>query len=104
MAKIQEVSLREYVHQILKNAVYETDNSLGKIPCVVAEAPDLSGCFTQGENFEEARENLIDAIELWITAGLQDGEQMPIINNCRLAVSSVQLDNQRKSKQEETIG
>jgi len=84
MSMIKNVSFREYVNEVLKNAVYEVDDSLGDIPCVIAESPDLPGCFTQGENFEEARENLIDAVELWITAGLKEGEEMPIINNCRL--------------------
>ena len=87
MSKMKYVSFREYVHQVLKNAVYESDDSLSTISCVVAEAPDLHGCFTQGENFEEARENLIDAIELWITAGLREGEEMPIVNGCKLAAS-----------------
>ena len=89
MSKIKYVSFREYVYQALKNATYEIDNSLGNIACIVAEAPDLPGCFTQGENFEEARENLIDAFELRITAGLREGEEMPIINGCRLASSDV---------------
>jgi len=92
MVNVKNVSFREYVNQVLKNAIYETDNSLGNIPCVVAEAPDLPGCFTQGENFEEARENLIDAIELWITAGLREGEEMPILNGCRLTISSEILE------------
>ena len=92
MCNIKNVSFREYVNQVIKNAVYETDNSLGNIPCIVAESPDLQGCFTQGENFEEARENLIDAIELWITAGLREGEEMPIINGCRLAISAEILE------------
>jgi len=80
MAKMKYISFRKYVQQVLKSAVYEMDNSLGQIPCVVAEAPDLPGCFTQGENLKEARENLIDAIELWVTAGLRESEEMPAIN------------------------
>lgn len=92
MPNINYVSFREYVHQVLKNAVYEIDNSLGNVPCVVAESPDLQGCFTQGENFEEARENLIDAIELWITAGLKEGEEMPITNGCKLDISAEKLE------------
>ena len=87
MSGVKYVSFREYVHQVLNNAKYEIDNSLKNIPCVVAESPDLPGCFTQGENFEEARENLIDAIELWITAGLKEGEEMPIVNGYKLAIS-----------------
>jgi len=82
MPKLKYVSFREYVQEALRNATYEPDDSLGDIPCIVAEAPDLPGCFTQGENFEEARQNLIEAIELWITVALRDGAGLPVINNC----------------------
>lgn len=78
------VSLREYVAEVLKNAVYEKGEVLDVI---VAEALDLSGCLTQGRSFEEARENLIDAIEVWILAGLQRGEEMPVVNGHRLAIT-----------------
>ena len=98
---VEFVTLREYVRQALKNATYEVDNSLGDIPCVVAEVPDLPGCFTQGENYEEARENLIDAIELWITAGLRDGAEIPVINGCALAASKMQLDLEFQKEMEE---
>lgn len=84
MKKIKQVSLSEYITEALRNAIYEKDNSLGKMPCVVAEAPDLPGCYTQAENFEEARRNLIEAIELWITVALRNGESLPVINNCTL--------------------
>ncbi len=77
----RRVALREYVAEVLKNAIYEKGDVLD---VVVAEAPDLPGCFTQGASFEGARENLIDAIEVWILAGLQSGEELPVVNNCQL--------------------
>jgi predicted RNase H-like HicB family nuclease len=64
-------SLAEYIAQILKNAVYEKGEQLDVI---VAEAPDLPGCMTQGATIEEARENLVDAIEVWLMSGLRSGE------------------------------
>ncbi|MFO0795597.1 MAG: type II toxin-antitoxin system HicB family antitoxin [Candidatus Brocadiaceae bacterium] len=79
---MKTVTLREYITEVLKNAVYEKGESSNVI---IAESPDLPGCFTQGKNFEDARENLIDAIELWITVGLRKGEEMPLVNGCRLA-------------------
>mgnify|MGYP001580858212 FL=1 len=79
---MKKVNFREYITEVLKKAVYEKGESSDVI---IADAPDLPGCFTQGKNFEEARENLIDAIELWITVGLRKGEEMPIVNGCRLA-------------------
>jgi len=38
--------------------------------------------------FEEAREDLIDAIELWVMSALMDGDEIPVINGCRLAVTA----------------
>ncbi len=67
---MQAITFRKYVKEVLKNAVYEKGES-SKV--IIAEALDLSGCFTQGRNFEEARENLIDAIELWVAVGLKRG-------------------------------
>jgi len=64
---MKAITFRKYVKEVLKNAVYEKGESSHVI---IAEAPDLPGYFTQGRNFEEARQNLIDAIEFWVTVGL----------------------------------
>ena len=85
MPKERLVTLREYVQEALKNAVYERGEVLDVI---IAEVPDLPGCFVQGRTFEEAREDLIDAIELWIMSALMDGDEIPVINGCRLAVTA----------------
>jgi predicted RNase H-like HicB family nuclease len=66
-------NLPDYVAEILKNAVYEKGEQLDVI---VAEAPDLPGCLTQGATFEEARENLVDAIQVWLMSGLRNGEDL----------------------------
>src|SRR5579884_4079881 len=79
------VGLADYVAEILKNAVYERGEQLNVI---VAEAPDLPGCLTQGANFEEARANLVDAIEVWLLSGLRSGEDPPVVNGCRLAITA----------------
>ena len=79
---MKTITFRKYVTEVLKNAIYEKGESSNVI---VAEAPDLQGCFTQGHNFEEARENLIDAIELWVTVGLKKDEEMPVVNGGRIA-------------------
>ena len=77
-------SLPIYIAEILKNAVYEKGEQLDVI---VAEAPDLPGCMTQGATFEEARENLVDAIEVWLMSGLRSGEDPPVVNGCKLAIT-----------------
>src|SRR5438094_45137 len=80
---LRRVTLRGYVAEVLKNAIYEKGEQL---PVIVAEAPDLPGCLTQGATFEEARENLVDAIEVWLMSGLRGGEDPPVVNGCRLAI------------------
>ncbi len=81
----RRVSLAEYIAEVLKNAVYKKGEELDVI---VAEAPDLPGCLTQGATFEGARENLLDAIEVWVLSGLRDGEDPPVVNGCQLAVTA----------------
>src|SRR5260370_30430271 len=78
-------SLSEYIAEILKNAVYEKGEQLDVI---VAEAPDLPGCLTQGATFEEARANLVDAIEVWLLSGLRNGEDLPMVNGCPFAITA----------------
>jgi len=78
-------SLSEYIAEVLKNAVYEKGEQLDVI---VAEAPDLPGCLTQASSFEEARSNLVDAIEVWLMSGLRSGEDPPVVNGCRLAITT----------------
>lgn len=86
---MQYVSFKDYVKEVLKSAEYKRDSEIG---CVVAIAPSLPGCMTQGINFEEARDHLIDAIELWITVGLREGEEMPVVNGVKLAPAVEQLE------------
>ena len=83
------VGFKEYVKAILKTAEYKRDEGLHY---VVAISPTLKGCMPQGNNFEEARENLIDAIELWITVTLREGEDVPKINDIQLATSMEHME------------
>jgi predicted RNase H-like HicB family nuclease len=76
----RQVAFRAYITEALKNAIYEKGEVLDVI---VAEAPDLPGCVTQGASFEDVRENLIDAIEVWVLAGLQCGDKLPMVNECQ---------------------
>ncbi len=36
----------------------------------------IPGCITQGKDYEEARELLIDAVETWILSAIKDGEEL----------------------------
>lgn len=85
------VCFKDYVKEILKTAEYKKDSEIG---CIVAVVHVLPGCLTQGANFEEARDNLIDAIELWITVGLREGDEIPLVNGIKLA-TAVEQPEQR---------
>jgi len=42
-----------------------------------AYCPELQGCYTQGDTYEEVLENIKDAIRLHILDRLEDGEEVP---------------------------
>lgn len=43
----------------------------------VVRVPELPGCVTHGETYEEAVEQGKDAIESWLMAAIADGEPIP---------------------------
>jgi len=85
------VSFREYVKAIMRTAKYKPCE---KLDCVVAWVKALPGCMTQGRDYEEARELLIDAVETWILSAVKDGEDLPEVNGCRLAFTLEALDKE----------
>jgi len=44
----------------------------------IASCPALQGCYSQGDTYEEAVENLKDAIRLHIEARREIGEPIPV--------------------------
>ena len=42
-----------------------------------AFCPELQGCYTQGETYEDALENIKDAIRLHLEDRLEAGEEIP---------------------------
>lgn len=51
----------QYINYLIQKATYEKDES----GYIVADIPGYQGFFSQWESIEEARENLIDAIQ-WV--------------------------------------
>ncbi len=41
-----------------------------------AFCPELQGCYTQGDTYEEALENIKDAIRLHVEDRIEDGEEI----------------------------
>jgi predicted RNase H-like HicB family nuclease len=44
----------------------------------IAFVPTLPGCMTQGETFEETKNNIQDAIAAYITVLQEDGDDVPV--------------------------
>ena len=42
-----------------------------------AFCPELQGCYTQGETYEEALENIKDAVRLHVEDRIEAGEEIP---------------------------
>lgn len=42
-----------------------------------AFCPELQGCYTQGDTYEEVSDNIKDAIRLHVEDRLEDGEEIP---------------------------
>ena len=50
--------------------------------------PALQGCYSQGDTYEEAVENIKDAIKLRIADRLADGEEIPQVS---VSLSTVEV-------------
>ena len=70
---VRLLPLARYVQAALARAEYERDED----GVVIAEVPGASGFFAQGDTFEDARENLRDAIEGKVLLALQLGLPIP---------------------------
>lgn len=70
--KMKIFSITRYIEEALKKAKYKQDEN----GVVVAKVSGISGFFSQGDTFEEARENLRDAIEGNILLLLQLGKEI----------------------------
>lgn len=46
----------------------------------VAEIPDLPGCLTQGDNWQDTFDMIQDAKAVWIDTAMQDGRKIPVPN------------------------
>jgi predicted RNase H-like HicB family nuclease len=49
-----------------------------------AFCPELQGCYTQGESYEEVLENIKDAIRLHVEDRLKNGEEVPRVDSISL--------------------
>ena len=83
--KVKVFSLARYVDAALEQAEYERDES----GFIAAHVPDAPGFFSQGRRYEEARENLRDAIEGNVMLILQLGWEVPRLRGVDIAEHDV---------------
>ncbi|RLF48284.1 MAG: type II toxin-antitoxin system HicB family antitoxin [Thermoplasmata archaeon] len=56
-----------------------------------AYCPELQGCYTQGDTYEEVLENIKDAIRLHIIDRLEEGEKIPKVEIINLTAVEVAI-------------
>ncbi|MBM4331521.1 MAG: type II toxin-antitoxin system HicB family antitoxin [Deltaproteobacteria bacterium] len=54
-----------------------------------AFCPELQGCYTQGDTYEEVLENIKDAIHLHIEDRIESGEEIPQAESLSLTMMEV---------------
>ena len=54
-----------------------------------ALCPELQGCYTQGDTYEEVMENIKDAIRLHIEDRIESGEDIPQAESVSLTLMEV---------------
>ena len=54
-----------------------------------AFCPELQGCYTQGQTYEEALRNIEDAVRLHIEDRLANGEEIPLAKS--VSLTSVEI-------------
>ena len=54
-----------------------------------AFCPELQGCYTQGDTYEEALENIKDAIRLHIEDRIESGEEVPQADSVSLTLMEI---------------
>jgi predicted RNase H-like HicB family nuclease len=75
MSKVRFFVLSRYVEAAIRQAEYERDEN----DVIVAQVPGADGFYTQGDSFEEARDNLREVIESNVILALQLGWTIPTI-------------------------
>ena len=56
-----------------------------------AACPALQGCYTQGNSYEEALQNIEEAISLHVEDRIENGEQIPISEEISFTTVEVQI-------------
>lgn len=87
--KLQSFCLSEYIEAALAIAEYEREDDV-----IIARVPGVdAGYFTYGEDYEDAKEMLADAIEGGVVFALQMGWEVPPIPGSKVKMEIVEIDS-----------
>jgi predicted RNase H-like HicB family nuclease len=86
--RVRVFSLSHYIEMALKRMEYYCDEN----GVVIAKVPGASGFFAQGDSFEDARENLRDAIEGNVLLALQLGFEIPKLEGVEIEEENVETE------------
>lgn len=70
--------IRSYIDAAMRHAHYEIIDQPGEP--YYGEIPGLQGVMAVGATLEDCRANLEDALDGWITLGLQLGHELPEVD------------------------
>ena len=87
--KLTTFSLADYLKAALDIAEYEQDED----GLIVASVPNCVGFYSEGESYEEARTNLLDAIEGNVMIALQMGWEILSIPGVEIKTEVVATDS-----------
>lgn len=76
-------------HKILKYDVIFEEQPDGGFTVTV---PSLPGCISEGDTFEKAKENITDAIKLYVEDLAEDGEEI-LQENTNIFIGQVTISN-----------
>ncbi len=86
--RLQMFCLSEYIEAALAIAEYEPEDDV-----IIARVPGLQGAFTQGEDYEDAKEMLADAIEGNILIDLQMGWKIQPVPGSKVKIEIAEIDS-----------
>ncbi len=86
MQRVLMFPMFRYVKAALGQVEYERDEN----GVIIAQVPNASGFYAQGDTFEESRENLRDVIEGNVVLALQLGLEIPAIEGIIIEEQNVE--------------
>lgn len=92
--RVKTFSLIRYLEHALRKAEYSSDED----GLIVARVEGAAGFFAQGDNVEDARENLRDVIEGNVLLALQLGLPIPDIDGVEITERTIRAPRQKNGK------